>query len=202
MDKKTMNSCDRFKYNIVALFDIIYEMFEEAKDNGVVNTKLGILSILKICINSTNSEKMVKKFIKRTHPYWNKIREKDLDYFKEVGLNLFRDYEDNKGIDHYKNSDKFSDETDKSFISKLSDDHIKSFKTILQSSYNDDDGEEVEIFDEERQKDIWNIMHSFVKISLCYIHETRKEVDGKYTVECFPEIKVRESAKTWGIKSI
>lgn len=197
-----MNSCDRFKHNIIALFDIIYEMFEEARDNGVVATKIGILNILKVCLTNANSERMVKKFIRRTHPYWNKIREKDADYFREIGLSLFKDYEEGKGIDHYKNSNQLTDETDKSFISKLSDEHIRSFKIILQSSYKDENGEDIEIFDEERQKDIWNIMHSFVKISLCYIHETRKQVDGRYTVECFPEIKVRESAKTWGIKSI
>ena len=202
MDKKSLNSYDRFKYNILALFDIIYEMFEEAKENGVVTTKLGVLNILKICINNTNGEKMIRKFIKRTYLYWDKIKEKDFDYFKELGLNLFKDYEVNRGIDHYKNNDQFSDDVDKSFIGKLSDEHIRSFKTILQSTYADNEGQDIEIFDEERQKDIWNIMHSFVKISLCYIHETRKEVEGKYTVECFPEIKVRENAKLWGIRSI
>ena len=64
------------------------------------------------------------------------------------------------------------------------------------------EGESYDIFDEERKNDVWQIMHSFVKISLLYIHEGRKKVDGKYTVEFFPEIKVKQSALDWGVKTI
>ena len=49
-------------------------------------------------------------------------------------------------------------------------------------------------------------MHSFVRISLCYIHQTRKMVDGKYTVPFFnegeDEIKVSDLAVEWNVKSI
>ena len=141
---------------------------------------------------------MIKNFIKRSHPFWDKIRNKDIEYFKNMGLDLFNDFEQ-KGLDSVKSNEEFQDNS--GFMKNLSGEHINSFKKILESSY-DYEGETYDIFDDERKNDVWQIMHSFVKISLLYIHEGRKKVDGKYTVEFFPEIKVKQNALDWGVKTI
>lgn len=198
MSSNTPISYERFKSNMLTLFDIVYEMFEDAQEHNIVSTKLGILKILKVCIKSCSGEKMIKNFIKRSHPFWDKIRNKDIEYFKNMGLDLFNDFEQ-KGLDSVKNDEEFQDSA--GFMKNLSGDHINSFKKILESSY-DYEGETYDIFDEERKNDVWQIMHSFVKISLLYIHESRKQVDGKYTVEFFPEIKVKQNALDWGVKTI
>lgn len=198
MNSNTPVSYERFKSNMLILFDIIYEMFEDAQEHKIVPAKLGILKILKICIKSSSGEKMIKNFIKRSHPFWDKIREKDIEYFKNMGLDLFKDFEE-KGLDGVKNKEEFQDNT--GFMKSLTGDHINTFKIILESSY-EYEGENFDIFDEERRSDVWQIMHSFVKISLVYIHESRKQVEGRYTVEFFPEIKVKQNALDWGIKTI
>jgi len=187
---------DKFKKNISTLFDEICEMFEEAKDNGIINTSSTMLNIFKLCISKTNGDKMIQKFIRRTNPFWEKIFEKDTEYFQKLALELFQDYEE-KGLDHYKKEG----EDDTGILDKLGDSHIKNFKTVLAGSYTDDDGEEVKIFDPEREEDIWKIMHACVKISILYIHKHRVMNDkGQYTAECFPEIKVKSEAQRWGVK--
>lgn len=198
MSSNTPISYERFKSNMLTLFDIVYEMFEDAQEHNIVSTKLGILKILKVCIKSCSGEKMIKNFIKRSHPFWDKIRNKDIEYFKNMGLDLFNDFEQ-KGLDSVKSNEEFQDNS--GFMKNLSGEHINSFKKILESSY-DYEGETYDIFDDERKNDVWQIMHSFVKISLLYIHEGRKKVDGKYTVEFFPEIKVKQNALDWGVKTI
>jgi hypothetical protein len=198
MSSNTPISYERFKTNMLTLFDIVYEMFEDAQEHNIVSTKLGILKILKVCIKSCSGEKMIKNFIKRSHPFWDKIRNKDIEYFKNMGLDLFNDFEQ-KGLDSVKGNEEFQDNS--GFMKNLSGEHINSFKKILESSYNYE-GETYDIFDDERKNDVWQIMHSFVKISLLYIHEGRKKVDGKYTVEFFPEIKVKQNALDWGVKTI
>jgi len=45
-------------------------------------------------------------------------------------------------------------------------------------------------------------MHSFVKISLCHIHQTRKMIDGKYSVDFFNNINVKELASDWKVKKL
>ena len=197
MSAKLPSSCERFKLNLLTLFDIVNDMYEEGQDNGIIETRFNLLGLLKIVIKRTSGEYMLKRFIKRTHEHWDKIYEKDEDYFRNIGLELFSMMQE-KGVDAFKGEEELSG--DNSLVSSLSGDHIEKFKDLLSAKYVYD-GEEIEIFDEERRSDVWKIMHSFVKIGLCYIHESRKQVDGKYTVEFFPEIKVRANADKWGVKS-
>jgi len=188
------SSLDRFKSNMSILLEIISEMFQEGYENNVVNENFTLFSVIKILIENCSSEKMINNFIKKTHIHWDKLNEKDLDYFKTIGLDLFNVVQD-KGLNHFEETE------GNSFIDKIKGSHIESFKKILESSYNLD-GEKVDIFDEEKQDDVWKIIHSFVKISIIYIHEKREFRNGKYNNEFYPEIKVKENVSKWGIKSI
>lgn len=202
MSNRTYTPSERFKQNLLVLFDIINEMYTEGQENGVIESKFNILSLVKIYIKRTSGDYMLKRFIKRTNEYWDKIHKKDLEYFKEMGLQLFSIVED-KGVDAFKDEEEMKESNQ--LISSLSGEHIKTFKLLLSSTYHID-GEEYEIFDNETQGDVWNIMHSFVKISLAYIHESREpyEVDEngkfKYKVSFFPAIKVKTEASNWGVK--
>jgi hypothetical protein len=198
MSDKLPAASERFKTNLLTLFDIINDMYEEGQENGIIETKFNMLGLLKLFIKKTPGEYMLKRFIKRTHTHWLKIYDKDSDYFKDMGLQLFSMMED-KGTDAFKGEEEFSGGNQ--LINSLSGDHVATFKNLLSATY-DYEGEEVEIFDQERQSDVWKIMHSFVKISITYIHESRNKVDGKYTVEFFPEIKVKSSAEKWGVRGL
>ena len=125
MSSNTPISYERFKSNMLTLFDIVYEMFEDAQEHNIVSTKLGILKILKVCIKSCSGEKMIKNFIKRSHPFWDKIRNKDIEYFKNMGLDLFNDFEQ-KGLDSVKNDEEFQDSA--GFMKNLSGEHINFFQ--------------------------------------------------------------------------
>lgn len=184
---------DRFKKNMLTLLDIISDMFEEASDNNLVETDTKLLTILKVIISSTNGEYMLKNFIKRSNPYWDKIKDRDIDYFKNFGLDLFTSVKHN-GLNSFK-------EGDNDFVNNLKDSHVDNFKKMLEATYTSG-GEEIEIFDQERKEDIWKIMGSFVKISLSHIHEERIYTDGKYSTEYFPEINVKENVEKWEIRGI
>jgi hypothetical protein len=198
MSDKLPAPCERFKLNLLTLFDIVNDMYEEGQENGVIESKFNILGLMKLFIKKTPSDYMLKRFITRTYKHWDKIYDKDEDYFKDMGLQLFSMMQD-KGVDAFKSEEEI--QGDNKLMSSLSGDHVATFKNLLSATY-DYEGEEIDIFDDERKGDVWKIMHSFVKISLAYIHESRNKVDGKYTVEFFPEIKVKSSAEKWGVRGL
>lgn len=189
----SVKPCDRFKKNMITLLDIISDMFEEASDNNLVESDTKLLTILKVIINSTNGDYMIKNFIKRSNPYWEKIRARDIEYFKNFGLDLFTSVKE-KGVDSFK-------EGENTFFDNLKDTHVDNFKKMLESTYMSD-GEEIEIFDDERKEDIWKILGSFVKISISHIHEERDYSNGKYSVEYFPEINIKDNVQSWEIRGI
>ena len=192
-----MSTCDKYKHNMVTLVDIFSEMFSEGQEHNMVeNSHTQLFTICKLIMSKSNGEKLLTKFISKTHEHWDKIKDKNLDYFKELGLNLFDIFE-NKGVEHFKD-----DDVNKvSILSSLKDKHINDFKQILSAEINID-GEIKSILNDERLDEIWQIFHSFVKLSVIYIHERRKKVDGKYTIEFFPEISVSNHANKWNIKKI
>jgi hypothetical protein len=189
---------ERFKINLLTLFDIINDMFEEGIENGVIDNQINLLSVMKIVIRKASSDYMLRRFIKRTNEHWDKILDEDIDYFKNKGLELFNMVQD-KGVDAFKGEEELNG--DNKLVNSLSGDHVNNFKRLLEATYVYE-GEEIDIFDDDRRSDVWKIMQSFVRISLCYIHETRKPVEGKYTVEFFPEIKVKTCAEKWGVKLV
>ena len=184
---------DRFKKNMMILLDIIMEMFEEASENDIVETDTKLLTILKVIISATNSDYMINNFIRKSNFYWDKIREKDMEYFKNHGLELFTSVKE-KGLDSFK-------EVDNNFVNNLKDGHVDNFKKMLEATYIVD-GREIDIFDEERKEDIWKIMGSFVKISISHIHNERNYENGKYSTEYFPEINIKENVDKWDIRGI
>ena len=188
-----LKPADRFKKNMIILLEIISEMFDEASENNIVESDTKLLTILKVIINSTNGDYMINNFIKRSNCYWDKIRERDIEYFKNHGLELFTSVKQN-GIESFK-------EGDNNFMKNLKDKHIENFKTMLEATYTVG-GKEVDIFDEERKEDIWKIMGSFVKISVSHIHQERNYNNGKYSTEYFPEINIKENVDKWDIRGI
>jgi len=191
---QNVSSTDKFKANLLILIDIVTEMFDEGYEKKVIDTDFKLMSLLKIVISRTSGDKMLRNFIKKTHPYWDQILEKDREYFKNLGLELFGVVKD-KGLDEY------TKDSEDSFLQKLSGNHVELFKELLEGEY-EENGEKISILDEERKGDIWKILHSFVRISIVYVHQGRKYKDGKYNVEFFPEIKVKGNVEKWNIKSI
>ena len=83
------NPSERFKANLIILIDIISDMFEEGYENKVVKNDFKILGLLKIIVKKYDGSRMLKNFIKKTNPYWEKIKDKNIEYFKDLGLQIF-----------------------------------------------------------------------------------------------------------------
>ena len=193
---------ESFKNNLLVLFDEVNDMFSEGVSNGVINNSINILPLIKLYIKKTDADHMIKRFIKRTHKYWDVIKRKDDNYIKEQLLDVFNNVQE-KGVESIKENE---DKSNK-IINALSGDHFVVFKDLLSKSYQYD-GEEIFIMDDERKEYVWKIMHSFVRHSLLYIHKTRKPIEGGkgYAIPFFnegeDEIHVKELAKEWNVKSI
>lgn len=180
------SSSERYKNNLLVLVDIFKEIYDEGSKHSVIDSNQSALFFLmKTYIKSCDSDKLINKFIRKSNLYWDKIYDKDIEYFKVMGLN-FLTICDEKGIDHFKEED------NSTLVKTLSKSHLDDFKNILSSSYKDTDGKDVDLLDEEKKNDIWNIFHSFVKISICYLHENN----------VYPEINKTELAKKWKIKKL
>ena len=191
-----MNTCEKYKHNLITLVDIFSEMFGEGKEHGLVDSHTQLFSIAKLVLSKSNPDRMIGKFITQTYDHWDKLHDKDLDYFKELGLNLFDVFE-NKGVDHFKDSDI----KQVNILSSLKDTHVNEFREILSAEV-EIDGEMKSILNDERIDEIWQIFHSFVKLSIIHIDEKRKKVNGKYTVEFFPNISVSSNARKWRVKRL
>lgn len=185
---------ERFKRNFLTLVDICHEMVEEGSQNGVSTITPTMFNLVKIFITRLEGRFLLERFIRKTYDYWDKIYEKDLNYFKELGLNLFSMVGD-KGLDNIVNRE------DKSLTGGLSMDHISSFKNLLSSKYKDENGNDIEIFDDDKIEDTWKIMHGFVKQSIVYVHKQRQMVNGKYTKEYFPNVDIKENGEKWKVKT-
>ena len=186
---------DRFKNNFLVLIDICQEMVEEGSENNVSDISPTAFRIIKIIASRLKPNFLIERFISKTNKHWSKIKEKDLTYFKGVGLD-FLNFADNNGID------KVIPSEDKGIFSGLKMDHINSFSKILEGKYTDSNGNTVELFDEDKIQDVWKIMHSFVKQSIVYIYEQRQIVDGVPTKEYYSDINLSEHIEKWNIRKL
>lgn len=186
---------ERFKINFVTLIEICEEMVQDGDEHKVCELTPTMFGILKIIVRNIDSKFLIERFIRKTYDYWGKIYEKDIDYFKNLGVELFNMAED-KGIDNMLDGD------DRSIAGGLKFTHVSLFKNLLSASYIDTNGVTVKIFDDDRVADTWKIMHSFVKQSILYIHTNRKMVDGSYTNDYFSNVNVKENAEKWRVKNV
>lgn len=188
---------ERFKKNLLQLFNIVGDMYEEGINNEVIEEdKINILlPAIKLYISTKKADTMINRWIQKTHEHWGKIKEKDISYFQDIGLKIFNIIQD-KGLDKVKAD---AEEDDVDLVKQVDESQVKSFKELLQGEY-EYEGEKYKIFNEEVEELIWKVMESFVKISICYIHETRRVIDGKATVDCFMDIELDDLCEQWGLK--
>jgi len=197
MSVKIKSPSERFKKNLLLLFNVVGDMYEEGINNEVIednNTEL-LLSGVKLYISTKNADTMINRWIQNSHEHWSKIKEKNIKYFQDIGLKIFNIIQD-KGLDKVKAD---TDEEDNDLVKNIDQTQVEEFKKLLQGKYEYED-EEYKIFNEEREEMIWKIMQSFVTSSIAYIHETRRIIDGNPTVDCFMEIELDDLCDQWNMK--
>jgi translation initiation factor 2 beta subunit (eIF-2beta)/eIF-5 len=190
---------ERFKNNLLVFLEFFEEMFDEAKEENIIVERFSLFIPAKVIISKTKGVSIVDVFIKRTNQFWDNIHDQDDEKIEEICTNLFQMVQ-NGNLEDMKQDEDLKGVG--GIIGSLSKGHVENFKKVLTGKYQDD-GETISIFDEERRENLWQYLKSFVKISLCHIHETRKMGgDGKYKVKFFPDINVKSLAQKWNVKTI
>ncbi len=187
---------ERFQNNMIVFIEDVEDMVEDAKANNVISGGMPILILVKAAIKNADGEDIIFVFLERTFEHWDKIFEEDEDHIGNIIENIFEMTKGGK-LEDIKNDKYFSKAS--GLISKLSSSNLDTINKVFTGKYMED-GEEVPIFDEERKRNFWDLLKSFVKISLCHVHETRKMEGGKYKVDFFPNIPVKDTAKKWKVK--
>lgn len=190
----SLSTEERFKNNFMTLVDIIEDMVTEANENGNCGITPVMFSILKIFGRGMKARTLIEKFIRKTNKHWKQLKNKEIEYFKNIFMDLMNIVSD-KGIDNV------LDNEDKKLTQGLSMNHLTSFKDLLSMKYVIE-GETRCVFNDERIDMTWKIIHSFIKQSILFIHETRKNGGDDYTLEYFPEINVYKNAEEWNIRKI
>ena len=186
------STSDRFKNNFMALIEICEELVLEGHEHGATTLTPVMFSVIRVLVSKLSGEYLIERFIAKTHKHWNNIRDRDFEYFKDLGGTLM-------SIASKEGVDSMIDQQD-SVVSGLKFGHISAFKDLLVAEYKDENGEMVSLLDDDRIADTWRIMHSFVKQSISYIYEKRCIVDGQFTKDFFSDINIKTCATDWNLR--
>ena len=72
-----------FKNNLADLFPLVYELVEKGDKKGCPTINITILTLTGNSILSKNPDQLIRSFIDRSHKYWDKILEKNEDFFNQ-----------------------------------------------------------------------------------------------------------------------
>lgn len=175
---------ERFKGNVHALSYKITQLLNQLISKGDFepkgNDRIIILAIPEV-IRNQDSVNLIENFIRKSYPFWNQIKERDLNFFV--------------------------DNADEIFMLKDSPLTNKNLFSELFTSVND---EGKALISEEFLESVWNNFTANVKISLKYIHENRKpkaysdscnNIHYLYeNPDFFGEIDISEYANLFNIK--
>ena len=177
---------ERFHANIVKMTSLIRGIVERANKAGYDHVTPFLIDVASNYLNNNfDKVQLIEGFIRQSHPLdkdghidhslWDKIRSRDEEFFREKAFDIFK---------------------------SLPVDAVNAFKNL--SLYRDPKTGQSIIKPEERDE-IIDYFHSFVKISIKYIHAKRQPylVDNKYIYRnpsYLRGIDVLSHAKKWQIQ--
>lgn len=176
---------ERFKIVIIDMAQLIRKIVVYVNSKGY-KTKLTpqTIDLGTVALNGFSGKKLTHEFVKRSY---------------KIAPGCETDTYWDKARE--KNED-FLHQNLSILFGELSMDLVQDFSDIMK--LKDDKGKYV-VVDETRES-IWEFLQALIKISIRFVHETRKPelIDGKkqYTVEYFSEISVSKQVTLWKIKSI
>lgn len=180
-----MSICEKilpkFTENVEILFDECLEMVEEAKSNNLTTLSPTIINIFKPLLSSFDTENMMQQFVEHSYSHWQEIKNRNIAYFKEIGLEMFMEADRNGSLDNSKHC----------LVSKFGNSNLKLFKEILEID---------SIFTVERQHRILDIIIGCICLSVKYIHHKREPKDKKYTNDYLKIVNMKESVKLFNVK--
>jgi len=169
---------ERFKERVIQLCEFVKNILAEAKENGL----------------ETPASPFVMDLI------INFIKKEDSD--KVITTFILRSHASWDRA-HAKEQDYFRTDGLKAFYG-IPEKSLEDFNQLFDVKKADGSL----LFDESTQEGIWEMFHSLIKNSVCYIHcqrdlkedpETGKK---KYTKNFFPEISIKKNVEMWKIASL
>ncbi len=170
---------ERFITNVLDLTDLVHDLATICWDAGRKDINPRLVMIAETFLESYNSVKLIEAFIKHSHIHWHKIRDRKEDFFINNAHVIFQHL-------------------------PVDTSNINAFRVFFEAK--NEEGEHIIIEDDRNA--IWDIFDSLVRICIKYVHKVRgvklvKTTNGirpAYKNRKFPDIKVREQAKLWGIE--
>lgn len=155
---------ERFAGNLKALIPVIKAIVGRACNSGLKFVDPQLLDVAGGLLNGFNTTTMIEKFIERSNPFWERIRNKENSFFVE-----------NAGL----------------VFDGLQVDIVNSFKMLYESKHADG----TPVLTPKDEKLLWEYFHSMVKISIKYIHSTRR-TNPTYS----SEISLEDLIRKWDVK--
>jgi len=149
---------DRFRANMIIMYNVLHDILSECKQRkqNVLDprlAKLGFDGLLK----KYTPQQLVEHYISESLPYWQEICNRNEDFFSEHADNIFN-----------------------SLLSEFSSLGVSG--TIFHDLLTAKDRRGKIVTDDDKNC-IWDLLQSFIKISIKHVHETRKPFsrvkDGK-----------------------
>jgi hypothetical protein len=86
-----MNVADRFQRNILDLIDFISDIIQDANDSGYDKITTKTCNFARDYIKVKNIEDIMENLIEKLHPYWDNIKNKELEFLKNKASVIFSD---------------------------------------------------------------------------------------------------------------
>jgi len=165
---------ERFKDRVVQFCEFVKAVLEEANTNGI----------------ETPASPFIMDLIK------NFIKKEDSD--KIIQTFILRSHESwDRAL--MKEKDYFRTDGLKAFYG-IPEKNLEEFNQLFD--LRKPNGEL--LFNDKIQEGVWEIFHSLIKISICYVHYMRKPdpETKKYTAAFFPSISVKVQVQKWELQSL
>jgi len=177
---ETPSESVRFKTNTIHLTDLVHSLITDCWDNGVKDINPTMIVLASAYLKNYDDVDLIEVFVSHSHKYWDEIRAHNENFFIEHSSSIFSKLPVGQG-------------------------NIDAFKTLFTAKKNG-----VSIISDEDKAGIWEHFESLVKICIKYVHKIRvcylkenpetKKMHPCYKFNRFPEIKVLEHAKKWGVE--
>jgi hypothetical protein len=167
------SAAEVFKTNVITFTELIYDIVADAKDCGKeVPVSPELVTMVQGIVENTDAEKLIHIFTKKTIDHWEKIRIKDLVFFREKAFTIFADIP--------------KDKIDK--LNQLYDFVLPDGEKLIDAA-----------IEEQTWAFLQSFVKSSIRY-IHYRRKPVKDVG--YTEEYFTGFSIREACEKWGITPV